>query len=131
MSVNVTLLQCPIGFTLSNSLNQCVCEERLQKYTNICNISSLALDAQVNEETKKFNLHETEQKSMALYLFKSGCLTICLYSVMQVSSPLLVGTFCPESRLIHTSFLHLLRTRSDLALARQREIEEVVDIVYN
>ena len=58
LSVNVTLLQCPIGFTLSNSLNQCVCEERLQKYTNICNISSLALDAQVNEETKKFNLHE-------------------------------------------------------------------------
>ena len=43
LSVNVTLLKCPIGFTLSNSSNQCVCEERLQKYTNSCNISSLEI----------------------------------------------------------------------------------------
>ena len=31
------LLQCPIGFTLSNSSNQCVCEERLQNCTSNCN----------------------------------------------------------------------------------------------
>ena len=41
LSVNVTVLECPIGFTLSNSSNQCVCEERLQKYTNSCDISNL------------------------------------------------------------------------------------------
>ena len=40
LSVNVTLLECPIGFTLSNSSNQCVCEERLQKYTNSCDINN-------------------------------------------------------------------------------------------
>ena len=43
LSVNVTLLQCPNGFTLSNSSNQCVCEERLQKYTSNCNISNLEI----------------------------------------------------------------------------------------
>ena len=43
LSVNVTLLKCPIGFSLSNSSNQCVCEERLQKYTKSCNISNLEI----------------------------------------------------------------------------------------
>ena len=39
LSVNVTLLHCPTGFSLSNKSNQCACEERLQKYTERCNIS--------------------------------------------------------------------------------------------
>ena len=39
-SVNVTLLDCPIGFTLNSSTNQCVCDERLQRYTNSCNIDN-------------------------------------------------------------------------------------------
>ena len=39
LSVNVILLDCPIGFTL-NSSNQCVCDERLQRYTNSCNIDN-------------------------------------------------------------------------------------------
>ena len=39
-SVNVTLLDCPIGFTLNSSTNQCVCDERLQIYTNSCNIDN-------------------------------------------------------------------------------------------
>ena len=43
LSVNVTLLVCPIGFTLSNSSNQCICEERLQNYTSNCNISNLQI----------------------------------------------------------------------------------------
>ena len=34
----MTLLECPIGFNLFNSTNKCVCEERLQKYTNISNL---------------------------------------------------------------------------------------------
>ena len=40
LSIYVTLLECPIGFTLSNSSNQCVCEERLQKYTKSCDINN-------------------------------------------------------------------------------------------
>ena len=40
LSVNVMLQNCPIGFTLFNSSNQCVCEERLRKYTQSCNISN-------------------------------------------------------------------------------------------
>ena len=34
------LLDCPIGFTLNGSTNQCVCDERLQRYTNSCNINN-------------------------------------------------------------------------------------------
>ena len=48
--VNVTLLKCPIGFTLSNSSNQCVCEERLQKYTSNCNISNLEITRTASED---------------------------------------------------------------------------------
>ena len=40
LSVNVILKDCLIGFTISNSSNQCVCDERLQKYTNSCNIDN-------------------------------------------------------------------------------------------
>ena len=39
LSINVILLDCPIGFTL-NSSNQCVCDERMQRYTNSCNIDN-------------------------------------------------------------------------------------------
>ena len=34
--VTVNFLPCPDGFTLDGS--ECVCEERLQKYTNSCNV---------------------------------------------------------------------------------------------
>ena len=50
LSVNVILLECPIGFSLSNSSNQCVCEERLQKYTNSCNISSLEIKRTASDD---------------------------------------------------------------------------------
>ena len=40
LSVNVTLLDCPIGFALNSSTNQCFCDERLQRYTNSCNIDN-------------------------------------------------------------------------------------------
>ena len=50
LSVNVTLLKCPIGFTLSNSSNQCVCEERLQKYTSRCDISNLEITRTASDD---------------------------------------------------------------------------------
>ena len=40
LSVNVILLDCPIGFTLNSSTNQCFCDERLQRYTKSCNIDN-------------------------------------------------------------------------------------------
>ena len=46
----MTLLKCPIGFTLSNSSNQCVCGERLQKYTSKCNISNLEITRTASED---------------------------------------------------------------------------------
>ena len=49
LSVSVMLLECPSGFTLSNSSNQCVCEERLQKYTSSCNISNLEITRTASE----------------------------------------------------------------------------------
>ena len=42
--INVTLLQCPTGFTFSNSTKGCTCEKRLQKYTSNCNITSRKID---------------------------------------------------------------------------------------
>ena len=50
LSVNVTVLECPIGFTLSNLSNQCVCEERLQKYTNSCDINNLEITRTASED---------------------------------------------------------------------------------
>ena len=50
LSVNVTLLKCPIGFTLSNNSNQCVCEERLQKYTNSCDIENGEITRTASED---------------------------------------------------------------------------------
>ena len=43
LSVSISLLDCPIGFTFSNITNQCVCDKRLQKYTNNCNINTLEI----------------------------------------------------------------------------------------
>ena len=37
--VNVTLLPCPTGFQLSRTSSSCVCADRLQKYTQSCNIA--------------------------------------------------------------------------------------------
>ena len=50
LTVSVKLLKCPIGFTLSNSSNQCVCEERLQKYTSKCNISNQEITRTASED---------------------------------------------------------------------------------
>ena len=40
LSVQVTLLDCPTGFMLSNTTLQCVCEARLQSYTDRCHINN-------------------------------------------------------------------------------------------
>ena len=42
--INITLLQCPTAFMLSNSTKGCTCEKRLQKYTTKCNITSRKID---------------------------------------------------------------------------------------
>ena len=42
--INITLLQCPTGFMLSNSTKGCTCEKRLQKYITNCNITSRTID---------------------------------------------------------------------------------------
>ena len=39
LQIPVHLLPCPPAFNLSQSTDGCVCEERLQKYTNSCNIN--------------------------------------------------------------------------------------------
>ena len=40
LGIPIHLLQCPPAFTLSESTGGCVCEERLQMYTNSCNINN-------------------------------------------------------------------------------------------
>ena len=46
LSIPVELFRCPPAFNLSQSTHGCVCEERLQKYTNSCdiNIQKILLD---------------------------------------------------------------------------------------
>ena len=39
--VNIHLKPCPTGFQLSEASKECVCEHRLQKYTNSCDIDDL------------------------------------------------------------------------------------------
>ena len=41
LQVNVDLKSCPVGFQLSSK--QCICEQRLQKYTNSCDIDDLRI----------------------------------------------------------------------------------------
>ena len=40
LSIHVQLFDCPVGFMLSNSSLQCVCEERLQNFTDRCHINN-------------------------------------------------------------------------------------------
>ena len=47
--VNIHLKPCPIGFALSETSKQCSCEERLQKYTNSCDIDDLTVTIDVDE----------------------------------------------------------------------------------
>ena len=37
--VNITFERCPIGFELSNSTGECICDHRLWQYTNSCDIN--------------------------------------------------------------------------------------------
>ena len=43
LQVNVDLKSCPVGFQLSEASKQCICEQRLQKYTNSCDIDDLRI----------------------------------------------------------------------------------------
>ena len=40
LSVNITILPCPIAFELSDTTKGCVCEKRLRRYTDKCNITT-------------------------------------------------------------------------------------------
>ena len=44
LKVNVTLLPCPTGFQLSQTSSSCVCADRLQKYTQSCNIADREIE---------------------------------------------------------------------------------------
>ena len=41
--LNITFQYCPIGFEYSNLTNECICDHRLQMFTNTCNIDSQTL----------------------------------------------------------------------------------------
>ena len=41
--VNITFESCPIGFELSNSTSECICDHRLWQYTNSCKIDRQAI----------------------------------------------------------------------------------------
>ena len=43
LQVNIDLKPCPVGFQLSEASKQCICEQRLQKYTNSCDIDDLRI----------------------------------------------------------------------------------------
>ena len=41
--VNITFERCPIGFELSNSTGECICDHRIWQYTNSCEIDRQAI----------------------------------------------------------------------------------------
>ena len=41
--VNITFERCPIGFELSNSTGECICDHRIWEYTNSCEIARQAI----------------------------------------------------------------------------------------
>ena len=41
--VNITFESCPIGFELSNSTGECICDHRIWQYTNSCDINRQAI----------------------------------------------------------------------------------------
>ena len=41
--VNITFESCPIGFELSNSTGECICDHRIWQYTNSCDINTQAI----------------------------------------------------------------------------------------
>ena len=41
--VNITFERCPIGFELSNSTGECICDHRIWQYTNSCDINRQAI----------------------------------------------------------------------------------------
>ena len=41
--VNITFERCPIGFELSNSTGECICDHRIWQYTNSCKIDRQAI----------------------------------------------------------------------------------------
>ena len=41
--VNITFERCPIGFELSNSTGECICDHRIWQYTNSCDINTQAI----------------------------------------------------------------------------------------
>ena len=43
LHVNVHLNPCPVGFHISEASKQCICEQRLQRYTNSCDIDDLTV----------------------------------------------------------------------------------------
>ena len=43
LQVNVDLKSCPVGFQLSEASKQCICGQRLRKYTNSCDIDDLRI----------------------------------------------------------------------------------------
>ena len=48
LQVNVDLKSCPVGFQLSEASKRCICEQRLQKYTNSCDIDDLTIGVDGN-----------------------------------------------------------------------------------
>ena len=44
LEINISLLPCPIGFALTNKTKGCLCEKRLKKLTENCNITSRKID---------------------------------------------------------------------------------------
>ena len=43
LQVKIDLRSCPVGFQLSEASKQCICGQRLQKYTNSCDIDDLTV----------------------------------------------------------------------------------------
>ena len=61
--INVRLLRCPEGFELSDSPAQCVCKNRLQKYTKECTID----DQKIHRTTNFWSSYDNATRGLILH----------------------------------------------------------------
>ena len=61
--INVSLLQCPEGFELSDSPAQCICQERLQEYTKDCTID----DQKIHRTTNFWSGYDNATRGLVLH----------------------------------------------------------------
>ena len=68
LNINLTVNQnCPLGFTISEMNKSCVCEQRLQRFTSSCSITSGNITRELGQQFWVGYVHENECQGLILH----------------------------------------------------------------